>query len=147
MPKNGSDLWFFMLIHHRKGKTHKKPKSLASLLGTSLFPLMFDRQVEEGSVPQAAKHLVQWGLGIGEASRTREERTRSAPISVLSLCMWSVCNLCCNSQLDSSGLEQPMPRSVRHSWSQGCLLNHFMARWQQGFQEQTVSIKHLQKLQ
>lgn len=85
MPKKAVISDFFMLRHHRKGKTHEKTKIFGQSF--SLFPLMSDRQVEAGSVPQTAKHLVQWGLGTEEASRTREERTRSAPISVLSLCM------------------------------------------------------------
>ena len=87
MPKMAAISELFMPSYHKKVKPKKKTTSLGSVLGTSYFPPTFDRQAEAGSVHQAAKHLVQLGgLGTGEARRTRGERNRSAPISVLSPC-------------------------------------------------------------
>lgn len=65
------------------------------------------------------------GLGTGEASSIRGERTKGAPFSVLSLCMWSVCKLCGNFQLDKSGQEQLMPRMLKHSLKSGLFAQSF----------------------
>lgn len=65
------------------------------------------------------------GLGTGETSRTRGERTKGSPFSVLSLCMWSVCKLCGNFQLDNFGQEQLMPRMLKHSLKSGLFAQSF----------------------